>query len=206
VTTGGYDEGYCSCPCFWGTEPSSLVRVLRERAGTFRGSMVLDAGCGEGKNAAFFAREGAIVDAIDSSEHAVCNGRRQWPELEGIRWQVADVRRIDLPVERYDVVVAYGLLHCMQSAVEIRSMITGLQRATRPNGHFLLCAFNARFQDLSAHPGFTPCLLSHDEYVNAFSNWEILVGSDSDLTERHPHNDIEHTHALTRVLARKPRS
>jgi hypothetical protein len=59
---------------------------------------------------------------------------------------------------------------------------------------------------LSAHPGFSPCLLSHADYTTAFSGWEILADSDSDLTERHPHNNIEHTHALTRLLARKARS
>jgi SAM-dependent methyltransferase len=203
MTTGGYDEGYCACSCFWGTEPSTLVHLLRDRVGTLDKLNVLDAGCGEGKNAAFLAGEGAIVDAIDVSEPAVRNGRRQWPNLKGIRWQVADILTIDLPYQHYDIVVAYGLLHCMRSAAEIRSLLTRLQRATCLTGYFVLCAFNARYQDLSAHPGFNPCLLHHAEYMEAFAGWDIIAGSDSDLTERHPHNNIEHTHALTRVLARK---
>ncbi len=47
--SGGYDDGYRECPCFWGDEPGSLVRVLCDHIGPVRGFAVLDAGCGEGK-------------------------------------------------------------------------------------------------------------------------------------------------------------
>lgn len=201
---GGYDDGYGSCPCFWGTEPGTFVRLLQQRVGSFSGLRILDAGCGEGKNAAFLAGGGAVVDAIDLSRLAIGNGRQQWADLANIRWQVGDIRQIDLPLQHYDVVVSYGLLHCLPSAAELRNVLMRLQGATRESGYFVLCAFNARRQDLNgAHPGFAPCLLSDADYLSAFSGWEIITHSDSDLTEIHPHNNIEHTHALTRLLARK---
>ena len=200
---GGYDDGYRVCPCFWGTEPGTFVQRLRRQMVTFSGLRILDAGCGEGKNAACLAREGAIVDAIDLSELAVRNGRQLWAALTGIRWQVGDIRYVDVPPQHYDVVVAYGLLHCLPSVAELLSVLTRLQSATRGAGYFVLCAFNSRRQDLIAHPGFTPSLLSHADYLKAFLAWEIVAESDSDLTERHPHNNIEHTHAMTRIVARK---
>ncbi len=203
---GGYDDGYRVCPCFWGREPGTFVQLLRRQVLSFSGLRILDAGCGEGKNAAFLAREGATVDAVDLSELAVRNGRQQWSDLAGICWQVGDIRHVDLPPQHYDVVVAYGLLHCLPSVPELLSVLTRLQGATRESGYFVLCAFNARHQDLTAHPGFAPCLLSHADYLRAFSGWAIVADSDSDLTERHPHNNVEHTHALTRLVARKERS
>jgi SAM-dependent methyltransferase len=206
VTNGGYDEGYRACPCFWGTEPGSLVRVLQKYVKDYHGLRVLDAGCGEGKNAAFFAQNEATIDAIDLSELAVGNGRRQWADLPGIRWRVGDIRYIDLSPDSYDIVVAYGLLHCLPSSDDLFKVLFRLQTVTRDGGYFILCAFNSRHQELSAHPGFSPCLLSHADYLTAFVDWEILAHSDSDLTERHPHNNIEHTHALTRLVARKVRS
>jgi tellurite methyltransferase len=202
---GGYDDGYRKCPCFWGTGPGTFVRLLQQQILDFSGLRALDAGCGEGKNSAFLARHGAIVDAIDLSELAIHHGRQHWSDLDGIHWQVGDIRHVDLPPQRYDAVVAYGLLHCLSSGAELLSVLTRLQGTTRESGYLVLCAFNARRQDLTAHPGFSPCLLSHADYLRAFSGWEIIADSDSDLTERHPHNNIEHTHALTRLLARKER-
>jgi tellurite methyltransferase len=200
---GGYDDGYRDCPCFWGTEPGSFVRLLQRYVPDFSGLSVLDAGCGEGKNAAFLARQGARVDAIDVSELAIRNARLQWPDLTGLIWEVGDIRCIELPREHYDVVVAYGLFHCMQCAAEVGATLLRLREAIRPSGYLVMCAFNERRQELSAHPGFTPCLLSHVKYVGLFSEWQIIAASDADLTERHPHNAIEHTHSLTRILARK---
>jgi len=200
---GGYDDGYRDCPCFWGHEPGSLVRVLCDHIGSVRGLAVLDAGCGEGKNAAFLAAGGAVVDAFDVSVLAIQNGRRYFTDHVGIRWRVGDVRETALPQNQYDVVIAYGLLHCLPSASEVRDVITRLQNATRSSGYNVICAFNNRRQELHAHPGFSPSLLSHADYVATYASWEVLKESDSDLTERHPHNNLEHTHSMTRILVRK---
>jgi 2-polyprenyl-3-methyl-5-hydroxy-6-metoxy-1,4-benzoquinol methylase len=200
---GGYDDGYRECPCFWGNEPGSLIRVLSDYIGSVRGFVVLDAGCGEGKNAAFLAARGAVIDAFDISVLAIQNGRRHFADRVGIRWKVSDVREIELPKNHYDVVVAYGLLHCLPCALEVRKVILRLQDATRSSGYNVICAFNDRRQELHAHPGFSPSLLSHAEYMAAYASWEVLKESDSDLTERHPNNNLEHTHSMTRILARK---
>lgn len=200
---GGYDDGYRQCPCFWGSEPGSFVRLLCDYIPSFLGLTVLDAGCGEGKNAAFLAAAGAVVDAFDVSALAIENGRRHWVECAGIKWRVGDVCQIDLPKNHYDVVIAYGLLHCMPSAAEVRDAIVRLQNATRVSGYNVICVFNERRQELHAHPGFLPSLLAHADYLAAYSSWEVLKESDLDLTERHPHNNLEHTHSITRILARK---
>lgn len=200
---GGYDDGYRACPCFWGTEPSSLVQLLCNYIPSFSGLRVLDAGCGEGKNSAFLARNGAIVDAVDVSSVAIQNGRRWWAQNPQIRWRVGDIRELVLPDNFYSVVIAYGLLHCLTSDSAVREVTTRFQRATQVGGYHVLCAFNDRRQELHAHPGFSPCLLPHGSYLTLYSSWEILRASDTDLTETHPHNRVTHTHSMTRILARK---
>jgi hypothetical protein len=65
--SGGYDDGYRRCPCFWGKTPGKLVSALADIVPSFHGLRILDAGCGEGKNAVFFAQRGAFVRAIDVS-------------------------------------------------------------------------------------------------------------------------------------------
>jgi tellurite methyltransferase len=203
ITRGGYDDGYAACPCFWGQEPSSLVVRLTEQTGPLNGTLVLDAGCGEGKNAVYLARHGAIVHALDVSTLAISNGKKQWSNVGGVTWLIKDISKTTMNESEYDVVIAYGMLHCLQDEDEITSVVRKLQAATKCGGYNVLCAFNSRKHCLLAHPNLTPCLLDHSRYVNFYKQWEILTCTDSDLEEAHPHNNIRHQHSLTRILARK---
>lgn len=200
---GGYDNGYKSCACFWGKEPGSMVKCLFRHIGNVSGLCVLDAGCGEGKNAAYLAEGGASVRAIDVSELALANAHRVWGTTARVTWEQADIRCTSFQDEIYDIVIAYGVAHCLSTPQEIESTLRKLQKATKVGGYHAFCSFNRRAQDLSAHPGLTPCLVPHEFYLSLYSQWSLLVATDDDLVEVHPHNDIKHTHSLTRILARK---
>ena len=168
------------------------------------GLRVLDVGCGEGKNASYLAQRGAIVTAIDISARALEHAKRDWKELQAIRWICADVRSIDLGNDEYDLVLAYGVYHCLGSSGEIELLQSRLDRVTSADGFHIVCSFNSRRQELvDAHPGFYPSLIDHAAYLRLYAGWQILLQSDTDLTESHPHNNIQHTHARTRIIARK---
>ncbi|MCK0149159.1 class I SAM-dependent methyltransferase [Marivita sp. S6314] len=201
IYDGGYDDGYRACPCFWGKEPSSLVMKFLEE-NKVEGSRILDAGCGEGKNAVALAKLGADVTAIDCSEVALHNAQNAFGG-NSVHWQCSDVRNLEAGVKPFDVVVAYGLLHCMPSADEIASLVHRLQELTEVDGWNIICAFNDRQHDLSAHPGFDPCLIPHSAYLRHYQGWEVTFSSDEDLHETHPHNNIPHVHSMTRLIARK---
>jgi len=201
LADGGYDAGYSATECFWGTEAASLVKAfLTER--DVDGFAVLDVGCGEGKNANAFAKAGASVIAIDCSDLAVANGQRLF-ESKLIDWRVADASSLILPADSFDVVVSYGLFHCLSDKASAERLISDVQRATKPGGYNIFCTFNDRSQDLSAHPGFEPLLLGHEWYLGNYAGWLIEQSSDKDLHETHPHNMIPHHHSLTRVIAKK---
>lgn len=200
---GGYDIGYKSCPCFWGKEPGSMVKHLIRHIGNLSGLCVLDAGCGEGKNAAYLADGGALVRAIDVSTLALANAQRSWKNAVSITWEQADIRSVPLPAETYDIVIAYGLAHCLSCQQEVESTLAKLQKTTKVGGYHVFCSFNSRAQDLSAHPGLIPCLVPHKFFLSQYSQWSLLAATDDDLVEVHPHNNIKHTHSLTRLLAQK---
>jgi cyclopropane fatty-acyl-phospholipid synthase-like methyltransferase len=201
---GGYDSGYRSCPCFWGTQPSSLVVTLAQTLCDLTALDVLDVGCGEGKNSAFFGKRGASVTAIELSPWALENAKAEWGQLENVRWVLADASAYDFGINAFDVVVAYGVYHCLSHTNEIRQLHSRLSCCTRAGGYHVICSFNARRQELeTAHPGFNPCLLGHEDYLDLYADWDLRIATDTDLTEVHPHNKIEHTHSMTRILARK---
>lgn len=200
-TDGGYDDGYRQCPCFWGIQPASMLLELSRLIGSFEGRAVLDVGCGEGKNAGFCASKGARVLALDMSSVAIGKAQRFWG-ASSIDWKIADVREIEFPSSGFDIVIAYGLFHCLSSDSDIRKVVQKLQLATKKGGYHVVCAMNDRSQDLEAHPGLDPCLLSHRRYMSLYQHWTVLVEVDTDLHEVHPHNCIPHRHSMTRLIAR----
>lgn len=199
---GPYDSGYVAVPCFWGRRPSSLVRKLIEVVPRSNGLRALDAGCGEGKNAVALASRGVSVTAVEISEAAIRNGRRAWPDVT-IEWVSGDITTLEWQEGSFDIVIAYGLLHCLSSDDAIRSTVRRLQKSLSATGYFVLCSFNDRHQELEAHPEFHPCLIGHNDYTSFFNGWDVLHSSDTDLRECHPHNEIWHVHSMTRILARK---
>ena len=201
--SGGYDDGYTRCPCFWGTSPGRLIVLLEAMLPSLAGIHVLDAGAGEGKNAAYLAERGALVDAVELSSSALHNAHVQWPQSKSVNWIQADIRQFPLKDDAYDVVLMYGLFHCLSSVEEITTLVDSLERATPFGGYHVICAFNDRHQDLSAHSGFAPLLLRHEDYLDLYSEWDIVYATDEDLHETHPHNSIPHVHSMTRIIARK---
>jgi cyclopropane fatty-acyl-phospholipid synthase-like methyltransferase len=163
---------------------------------------VLDLGAGEGKNAAWLTSMGAEVEAVELSSHAIHNGKAAFGE--NVTWINDDAMKIWREPGSYDLVIAYGLLHCLPSAEIILKLMTRMRAWTAADGRCVVVAFNSRRQELeAAHPGFKPTLLAHSEYIQGFEGWAIEHESDRDLTETHPDLRIEHTHSMTRIVARR---
>jgi len=198
---GGYDDGYSRCPCFWGRSPGSLVQRFIANV-PCKGLRVLDLGCGEGKNSYALAHAGAVVTAVDCSELAIANGRRAFADAE-IEWVVAEGATYLLHCDPFDVIVMYGLLHCLPSLKAISRMIASALRQTRRGGYHIVATFNNGPHDLSAHPGLTPTLAPHDFYLRQYRRLELVTQSTEVIHEVHPHNSIPHYHSLTRLIVRK---
>lgn len=178
--------------------------MLVQRCSSVGNWSVLDAGCGEGKNAMFLQRQGARVRAVDISPSAIRNARAAWDGAGTIDWEIGDVRELEYASEGYDLIIAYGLFHCLPDVRSIEGVISKFQSATKPGGYNVICTFNNRAQDLRAHPGFSPTLLGHNQYVAYYRDWMLIHESDTDLYESHPNNHIPHSHSMTRVIARAP--
>jgi 2-polyprenyl-3-methyl-5-hydroxy-6-metoxy-1,4-benzoquinol methylase len=178
--------------------------MLDDFVPSLSGLKVLDLGAGEGKNAFHLATRGVNVTAVEISSKAIANGMRQWGPSSKLGWVFADVLTFDFPENEYDVVIAYGLLHCLKSVDQISFLIEKIKNATRVNGINIVCSFNSRIAlPEGAHPNFSPTLLDHRYYLEYYAQWEMLYSTDEDLHEAHPHNSIPHVHSMTRLIARK---
>ena len=77
-----------------------------------RGKRVLEIGCGAGGMAAAFAREGALITAIDITQTAVEFTRRRI-EILGLSGDIRqmDAERLDFPDNYFDRVWSWGVVH-----------------------------------------------------------------------------------------------
>jgi SAM-dependent methyltransferase len=173
-------------------------------APTVQGLEVLDLGCGEGKNAHAFARAGARVTAVDCSKLAIANGKRAFGH-PSINWILSDAESFLHDCGIFDIIVMYGLLHCLPSLAAIETTIRLALNRTQIQGHHIVAVFNDGPHDLSAHPNFSPALGSHDFYRRQYLTQDILSESNALIHETHPHNNIPHFHSLTRLLVRRAR-
>jgi SAM-dependent methyltransferase len=130
---------------------------------------VLDAGCGTGENALFFARRGHQVMGIDFLEEPIARARRKAAE-QGLpaSFLVMDALALnDLP-EVFDSVIDSGLFHVF-SDDDRRRYLEGLASVLRTGGRlFLLC-----FSD--EEPGtHGPRRVSQRELHDAFAQgWAV---------------------------------
>jgi SAM-dependent methyltransferase len=130
---------------------------------------VLDAGCGTGEHALFFASRGHRVTGIDFVEEAIRRARRKAVERDlVVRFVVKDVTALGNWGERFASVIDCGLFHCFSDDDRCR-YVRGLAQVIEPGGHvFLLC-----FSD--EEPGTEgPRRVSRQELYDAFEDgWEV---------------------------------
>lgn len=109
--TSYYENDYQKEEYFWGVEPSTACLKILELKPPSKPLKLLDIGCGEGKDAVFFARCGYDVSAFDISEAGLEKTKRLADKarvhVRTFRANIWDYRL----EENYDILYSSGVLH-----------------------------------------------------------------------------------------------
>jgi SAM-dependent methyltransferase len=131
--------------------------------------LILDAGCGTGDNALFFASRGHKVTGIDFLEEPIQRAKRKATDRAlSVTFLVKDATTLKDWSERFDNVIDCGLFHVF-SDEDRKKYVEGLATVLKPGGClFLLC-----FSD--GEPGTQgPRRVSQKELHDAFAEgWAI---------------------------------
>jgi cyclopropane fatty-acyl-phospholipid synthase-like methyltransferase len=159
-------EGLYAGPAPWDIgKPKGAFVAVADRVT----SPVLDAGCGTGDNALFFASRGHRVVGIDFVEEAI---RRARAKAAGrglaVEFMVKDATALGGWRERFASVIDSGLFHVF-SDEDRRRYVRGLARVLEPGGRLFLMCFS------DEEPGTEgPRRVSRQELYDAFADgWQV---------------------------------
>lgn len=106
------------------------------------GMRILDAGCGSGRNLAYFFREDyeafaidespQAIDAVKSLRDALC------PRLPDNNFRAEPVESMSLASESVDFVISSAVLHFARDTEHFEAMLSEMTRVLRPKG-ILFC-------------------------------------------------------------------
>ena len=196
-----YDARYSAPGYYWGTKPSSICLRVLEMLPPDRPLTLLDIGCGEGRNAVFFARNGYRVTAFDSSAQGVTKTKdaavAAGAQIEAFE---ADVN-VYRPTQGYDVLFSTGVLHYV--APELRpGLLDSYRAATNPEG---LNAFSVFVEKPFVAPApdaeETAHLWTSGEILMHYCDWKV-EHFEEDVFDCMS-SGVPHQHAVNRIVARR---
>jgi tellurite methyltransferase len=196
-----YDQRYAQEAYYWGLRPSLICYEILKLMPPERPLRLLDIGCGEGRNAVFFARNGYQVTAYDLSPAGVDKTKRL-AERAGVPIDVfqADVTRYR-PDQEFDILFSTGVLHYIppQSRTEI---LGHYKRCTAPGGLNVFSVFvhkpfipPAPDGEPTAHHWISGELFTH------YHDWHIDYCTEEIFDCMS--SGVPHQHAVNRIIAQK---
>lgn len=100
-------------------------------------SRILVLGCGEGHDAAFFAKEGHVVTAVDFSEEALKRAKKNYGSMSNIRWLRADVFGLGNGLDKSFDVIFDHTLYCAVDPARRAELAKNWWLWLAPGGHLM---------------------------------------------------------------------
>ena len=198
----GYEEVYKNDSYFWGVRPSDMcLKVLELLPTDGKPLKLLDIGCGEGKDAVFFARCGYDVSAFDISDAGIEKTKRL-ANSANVHVNVFKANVFDFRLEEsYDVLYSSGVLAYIKP--QLRSEIMENYKShVSLNGIVALQAFVKKLF-IEPPPEKQPIeyFWKSGELFTHFHDW--YIESCSEYVFDCNSSGIPHKHAANRLFARK---
>ncbi|MBP1903960.1 cyclopropane fatty-acyl-phospholipid synthase-like methyltransferase [Paenibacillus turicensis] len=135
-----YSDRAKPIPFFVSTPDENLVQYFKNSFLT-PGGTVLELGCGAGRNAIYFAKQGYDVDAVDLSSEALQWGIERAKEQGlSINFIFKNIFDLDIQKTKYDVIYDSGCFHHIAPHRRI-DYVNLINRGLKPGGFFGITCF-----------------------------------------------------------------
>lgn len=135
-----YSERGRPVPFFVNAPDENLVQYFKNNL-IIPGGRVLELGCGPGRNAIYFAKQGYDVDAVDLSNEALQWGNERSKEQGvSINFIFKNIFDLDIQKSEYDVIYDSGCFHHIAPHRRI-DYVNLLNQGLKPGGFFGITCF-----------------------------------------------------------------
>ena len=198
--TNSYDSKYQTEGYYWGKQPSAICLRVLPLLPPDRPLTLLDIGCGEGRNAVFFARNGYSTAAFDLSavgiKKALRLARDAGVSLDAFTANILDYRL----TESYDILFSSGSLHYVPDGMR-GELFENYKRHTRPNGlHVFSVLIPKAFIPPAPDEEPSACTWISGELLTHYHDWKIEYSIEEIFDCMS--GGVPHQHAISRVIAR----
>ena len=199
--TNLYDERYERPGYYWGKTPSQTCYRVLKILPPERSFKLLDIGCGEGRNAVFFAQRGYHVTAFDASPKGVEKTKQLAADVGvPIEVFVADINEFHL-TEPFDVLFSTGVLQYVPQERR-KDLFANYRMYTNLGGLNVFSVFvkkpfigKAPDAEKATHKWISGELLTY------YHDWKIEFCTE-DIFDCMS-SGVPHQHAVDRIIARK---
>jgi len=102
--------------------------------GRYNGNeVVLDAGCGYGRNVHWFLRKEMVIYGVDRDEEAIGELKHRY-RVQPDRFRVSEVEKMPFEDEQFDHVISSAVLHFARDTGQFRRMMAEMVRVLKPSG------------------------------------------------------------------------
>ena len=182
-------------------EPNAAVMEYAERFS--KDASILEVGCGEGQNVLHLARHGFTnIDAFDLSEAGIARLQRY---CEANRLTLnAFVQDLTTFVfaRNYDWIMSFATL-CFVPKENWRNFLLAAREHTNAGGIHIMHLFTNAVPPSPDIAPYAVGLAEEGELESLYSDWEILRFQAYQFEDEHP-GVPRHTHAVNKIVARKP--
>lgn len=163
---------------------------------------ILEAGCGEGQNVLYLAKQGfRNIDAFDISKAGIAKLKRLC-EINGVSINafVCDLAEYVFE-KKYDLIMSFATL-CFAEKDKWKRFIANAKDSTNVGGIHIMHIFT---DEVPASADIAPFAvgLAHDgELKELYDDWEILSFRSYVFEDEHP-GVPKHLHSVNKIVARK---
>lgn len=197
-----FAELYQQNEYFWGTEPTDFCYRVLENYPPTHYMRLLEIGCGEGRDAVFFARNGYDVTAYDIAPAGIQKTKLLASRCGVLVSAFCEDMFTFAPREEYDIVYASRCMQYLKPPVR-QAFFDKYKKHTKPGG---LHAFMVFVDKPSVPPPPDEetdiCRMRSGEIFTYYHDWDFLVFEEKiiDCTS----SGIPHKHCVDLMLAVKP--
>jgi tellurite methyltransferase len=100
--------------------------------------IILDAGCGYGRNLHWFLGNNSIIYGVDQDENAIDDLKGKHPGVPGERFRCASLTELPFEDKFFHHVICSAVLHFAKNTLQFQQMMAHLVRVLKPGGSLFI--------------------------------------------------------------------